>query len=118
MLMHSCQNGRPNFSINSQPPPLKWFPKELAIHAAHKLLVLATTPEPRHRGTNRDDTAVRDYLIIGYVKMVCQRHGLNPTRNVATSRRRSSCSVVAKALNLKESGVNKIWGKRVQFGLP
>ena len=84
----------------TEPPPLKWFPKELAIHAAHKLAGLALA-EPRHAGTNQDDFASRDYRILtAYLPLACkelvssQRETWRPTVT-------SGCSIVAEALNLK-----------------
>jgi hypothetical protein len=97
-------------------PPLKWFPKELAMLASSKLQVLANTPPSRHRGTNSVDTASRDYKIIEKVIEACKDLDLKPTRNVATGYRDSGCSIVAEALNLEESAVNEVWRKRKQFG--
>jgi hypothetical protein len=102
----------------TKPPPLKWFPKELAMHAADKLFDLSDMSEPRHRGTNRDDTATRDFFVIKMVIKACKDLGLKPTRNEATRDRDSGCSIVAEALNLKESAIKGIWRKRKQFGFP
>ncbi len=98
----------------TEPPPLTWFPKELAMLASSKLLNVADAPPRRHRGTNSADKASRDYFITVSVMKACRELDLEPTRSVATGYRDSGCSIVAEALNLKESAVNKVWGKRAR----
>jgi hypothetical protein len=100
----------------TDPPPLKWFPKELAIFASVKLSDLGNTEPPRHKGTNSADYATRDFFILCKVLEACKALDLKPTRNTATGHRDSGCSIVAEALELEESAVNKIWRNRKRFG--
>ena len=71
----------------TDPPPLKWFPKELAMLASTKLLDLAMEPPPRHKGTNSADLASRDWFIIKSVIYACKELDLKPTRNRETGHR-------------------------------
>lgn len=104
----------------TKPPPIEWFPKELAMLASAKLHDLANTPS-RHRGTNTADFASRDYFIIKRVLYACKELGIKPTRNKSTGHRDSGCSIVAEALkvalNLEERVANEVWGKRSRFGV-
>ena len=67
----------------TDPPPLKWFPKELAMLASTKLLDKAMEPPPRHKGTNSADFASRDHFIIKSVLYACKELDLKPTRSEA-----------------------------------
>jgi len=99
----------------TDPPPLKWFPKELAMHASVKLLDLVNVPPSRHRGTNPADYDSRDYFSITEVLKVCKEHKLKPTRNRA-SKADCGCSLVAEGMGLNERAVLDAWRMRKQFG--
>ena len=110
----------------TDPPPLKWFPKELAILASTRLLELANERPPRHKGTNSADFASRDWFIIKSVLYACKELDLEPTRNEETKTEHDSgCSIVAEAIGylvkgkkkLDEGGVDEVWGKRGRFGI-
>jgi hypothetical protein len=98
--------------------PVDWFPKELAMLASVKLHELAIAPPPRHKGRDTADTLSRNLFIIRKVREVCEEHDYKPTRNAATGWRDSACSLVAEALHLEESLVNRVWkNRRRQFGV-
>jgi hypothetical protein len=65
----------------TSPPPLLWFPKELAMLASSKLLELANMPPERHRGTNSADLASLDCFIIKMLIEGRQDYGILPTKN-------------------------------------
>jgi AcrR family transcriptional regulator len=100
----------------TSPPPLKWFPKELAMLAASKMQDIADKEPERHRGTNSADFASRDAFIIKKVIEGRQDYGLEPTRKITTAGD-SGCSLVAQALHLEERLVEEVWKKRNQFGV-
>jgi hypothetical protein len=100
----------------TDPPPLKWFPKELAMLASAKLGELADAPPPRHKGTNAADFASRDFFIIKSVQFACKELNIKPTRNDVTARD-SGCSIVAEAKGLEEGAVEDVWRKRGRFGI-
>jgi hypothetical protein len=101
----------------TEPPPLKWFPKELAMLASSKLLAVATARPARHRGTNAADYASRDFFLIKSVQFACNALKLDATRNEATKAYDSGCSIVAEAMGLKEGAVDEVWTKRSRFGI-
>jgi hypothetical protein len=71
-------------------------------------------PKERH-GHFADLNALRNQAITDAMNWVCQRHGLNPIRNPASSLVLSASEVVAKALRMlkigpkKEKAVWEIW---------
>jgi hypothetical protein len=99
----------------TDPPPLKWFPKELAMHASVKLQDLADAPPTRHQGTNPADYDSRDYFSITEVLKVCKEYKLKPTRN-RVSKADCGCSLVAEGMGLSERAVIDAWSKRKHFG--
>jgi hypothetical protein len=108
----------------TDPAPLKWFPKELAMHASVKLEDLADAPPPRHKGTNEADNASLNYFIITKVLYACKELNIKPTRNQGTrfggraaAARDSGCYIVAKALDRNERAIEEVWAKRGRFGI-
>ena len=100
----------------TDPPPLKWFPRELAMLASTRLLERANAPPPRHKGTNPADMASRDWFIIKSGLYACKELNLKPTRNRATARD-LGCSIVAELWTFQREPVDEVWAKRSRFGI-
>jgi hypothetical protein len=96
----------------------KKLPARLAAFAALALGELGLA-KPR-RGQGRHDgyaNAWKHLLVIGDVKAACLVHNVKPTRNAATDKRESGCSIVAEKRGMEQGAVVKIWGKRKQYGI-
>jgi hypothetical protein len=101
-----------------RPYPLKVLPKALAMHAASKLIDLANKAPDRHRGTNVDDLATRDYFLLTQIRYACRERSIKPTKTGSKKvGRDSGCSIVAEATGLTESAVDEVWAKRKRFGI-
>jgi hypothetical protein len=66
-------------------------------------------------GPKRKDKLLRDLCIAMTVAALCDRFGLNPTRNTTSrgraSARPSACSIVADVINRGEKAVEAIWSR-------
>jgi hypothetical protein len=67
------------------------------------------------RGRNKMSNLLFDIALVTLVMTLCERFGLNPTRNPSARRRPSACSIVAQAASEAglhrggESAMNRIW---------
>jgi hypothetical protein len=77
-------------------------------------LLFVAMGKPSKRGPKPRANTVRDIAIACVTYVISQRHGLKPTRNIATETE-SGCSIVAEALKrlkvarMSEANVNTIW---------
>jgi hypothetical protein len=70
----------------------------------------------KKRGRSAADNALRNMIIVGCLIPPLQRAGFSATRNEATTKRDSACSIVCKALksvgiHLSEKAIERVWGK-------
>jgi hypothetical protein len=64
---------------------------------------------PTQKG--RRSVLMRDRQIVSVVAAICERYGLNPTRNPLSKGTLTGCSIVASALGKSERQIERIYGE-------
>lgn len=87
------------------------LPTELS---AYRMDIMAAAGYKRRRGKKKVDNLFRDIVIVLLVEHLVSHFGLSATRNSATRKRPSACSVAGKAIgglgiNIGEKAVEAIW---------